>query len=251
MNKLFFILLTAIIFASCNDTPLLTEKQYLDQNSIASCKDKPCPQVSVDYIKYSGEEAVVKPINSAIEEFVISSLYLGDPEAEPEANTSKNAIAQFINDYWRDTSEFPDINEYEAEISVAQTYRSQEIATVALHQYSYVGGAHGYGSLKYVNFDIDTGEILTIEQLIKDKNQIAKLAEKQLRTDYQIPDGESLNAEIFWFENDKFHLSNTIGFDNGKMIIHYNQYDIASYADGPIDIELPIKEVAPYLNYAL
>jgi hypothetical protein len=46
-------------------------------------------------------------------------------------------------------------------------------------------------------------------------------------------------------------LSDNIGFEKGKMDIHYNQYDIASYADGAIDIELSIEDVAPFLKYSL
>lgn len=251
INKIILGLFILVVFASCNDTPLLTEKQSLNQEAITACKDKPCPQVSVDYISYSGEEEIIQPINATIEQFVISSLYLGDPEAKPTASSSKEAINQFINDYWRDTSEFPEINEYEAEVSIVETFRSQDLATVAMRQYSYAGGAHGYGSLQYVNFDIGTGEILTIDQLIKDKKGLASLAEKQLRKEYKIPETENLNAEMFWFENDTFYLSKNIGFENDKLIIHYNQYEIASYADGPIDIELSLNDVAVFLNYSI
>ena len=251
INKILPFIIVLTVLASCSDAPLLIEEQTLDQNVIAACKDKPCPQVTVAYITYNGEPEVITSINEEIRQFVIASLYLGDPESQPTATTSQEAMAQFIKDYWRDTSEFPDINEYEADITVAETFRSQELATVALNQYTYAGGAHGNGSLTYINFDIETGEIITNDQLIQDKKGLVKLAEQQLRKDYKLNETENLNATIFWFESDSFSLSDNIGFEKGKMVIHYNQYEIASYADGAIDIELSIEDVAPFLKYSL
>ena len=251
INRILSLSLFLVLFASCSDAPLLTKSYSLDQETIVNCKDKPCPQVSVEYVLYSGEQEVITLINERIELFIIESLYLGDPEVHPSVSTVQEAIGAFIDDYWRDTSEFPDINEYEAEIAVAETFRSAALASVALSQYTYIGGAHGNGSLDYVNFDIETGEIITNNQLIKDKDGLAVLAEKQLRKDYKLTETENLNSAIFWFENDTFYLSDKIGFDNGKMTIHYNQYEIASYADGPIDIEMSLDEVAPFLQYSL
>lgn len=249
--KLLSLFLLSVFFFSCSDAPLLTETQRLDQNTIAACNDKPCPQVTLDYIKYSGEQEVILPINTKIEQFIIHSLYLGDPESEPTATNAQESMEQFIKDYWRDTSEFPDINEYVAEIAIAETFRSKELAAVALSQYTYIGGAHGNGTVRYLIFDIATGEIITNEQLIKDKEGLANLAEQQLRKDFQMDAYVNLNSEIFWFKNDTFYLSDNIGFEKGKMVIHYDQYEIASYADGPIDIELSLKDVTHFLEFSL
>ena len=243
--------LIVIAFSSCSDAPLLIENLKIDQNTIAECDNIPCPQVTVEYIRYSGEQEVISQINKKIELFIIESLYLGDPEVASKVTMPQEAIAAFVTDYWRDTSEFPDIHEYEAEVSIEETYRSEEFATVALSQYKYTGGAHGNGSLSYINFDIGTGEIITNDNLIIDKEGLTLIAEKQLRKDYKIAEGEGLNSAVFWFENDTFYLSDDIGFEKGKMVIHYNQYEIASYADGPIDIELSLDAVAPYLTYIL
>ncbi len=251
IDRVFYVLIVFVFFIGCSDAPLVIEKQTLDQNAIAECKDKPCPQLIVEYIKYTGEDEVTTPINNNIDQYIIKSLYLGDPEVAPTALTTQEAMEQFVEDYWRDTSEFPDINEYEASIAVEETFRCAEFATIALHQYTYIGGAHGYGSIEYLNFNIETGEILKLDQIVKDKEGLAILAEQQLRKDFEISNNESLNAERFWFENDKFHFPDNIGFEKGKLIIHYNQYEIASYADGPIDIELSLEEAAPFLNYSL
>ncbi|EDM44390.1 hypothetical protein SCB49_05155 [unidentified eubacterium SCB49] len=250
MNKIFSFTLILVLIVSCSDAPLLIEKKSADQHAISDCDNKPCPQISVDYILYTGEKEVITPINDKIIAFIVGSLYLGDPAVEPKITSVDGAIGQFVKDYWRDTSEFPDIHEYEAEVSIEETFRSKDFVSVALSQYSYIGGAHGNGTLDYVNFDIETGEIITIEQLVKDKKSLMVLAEEKLREAYDLPENERLNSTMFWFKDDAFHLSDCIGFEKGKMVIHYNQYEIASYADGPIDIEFSLEEVASFLAFS-
>lgn len=251
INKFLPLLLFSVLFTACNSTikePLVLE---IDQSTLTECETAACPQVSVQYITYNGKPKKVQAINDSINHFIIGSLYLGDPAAKPIAKTPKEAIQGFIKNYWRDTSEFPEINEYEAEVSISESFRSKEILTLTMSQYSYIGGAHGYATVAYKNFDIKTGNVITNKQLIKDLDAVTALAENKLREDYKLPKSDQINSSIFWFEDDTFYLSNAVGIENEKLVIHYNPYDIASYADGSIDIELPLKEVAPFLNFSL
>jgi hypothetical protein len=39
-----------------------------------------------------------------------------------------------------------------------------------------------------------------------------------------------------------------IGFTEGTIILLYNQYDIASYAAGPIELEISREEAKPFLK---
>tara|TARA_B100000795_G_C22768110_1_gene426621 strand:+ start:1279 stop:1413 length:135 start_codon:yes stop_codon:yes gene_type:complete len=43
-------------------------------------------------------------------------------------------------------------------------------------------------------------------------------------------------------------LPESIGMSNTEVIIIYNQYEIASYIDGPIEIRIPMDDAKPYLN---
>ena len=49
------------------------------------------------------------------------------------------------------------------------------------------------------------------------------------------------------FENDEFYLPNNIGFTKNGLQLIYNQYEVASYADGPMSITLPYAEIRNYL----
>ena len=42
------------------------------------------------------------------------------------------------------------------------------------------------------------------------------------------------------FEEDRFSLPENLGFTPGGLELLYNPYEVASYADGPISLVLPI-----------
>ena len=55
-----------------------------------------------------------------------------------------------------------------------------------------------------------------------------------------------INSEALY--TDGFKCDHNFYLIKEGFVFHYDQYEIASYADGPIDIFLSFKEVEPYLN---
>lgn len=51
------------------------------------------------------------------------------------------------------------------------------------------------------------------------------------------------------FEENSFHLPASIGLTQNELILHYNPYEIASYADGPKTISIPIEELKNLLLF--
>lgn len=251
INKIASTLIFSLLFISCSSSLKEPIEITIDQSSLTECATAACPEVLVEYIQYDIDAKKTRALNDSINNFIINSLNLGDPAAVAIAKNPNEAIQHFIKDYWRDTSEFPEINEYEAEVIVVENFRSEDVVSIEMSQYSYTGGAHGYNSISFLNVDSKTGEVITNKQLIKDQDALTVLAENKLRETYKLSKTDNINAGVFWFENDTFYLSNAIGINNENLIIHYNSYEIASYADGSIDIELPLTEVAPLLNYTI
>jgi hypothetical protein len=50
------------------------------------------------------------------------------------------------------------------------------------------------------------------------------------------------------FEENLFSLPENIGLTAEGIKLHYNQYEVASYADGPIELTLPFPEVKQFLK---
>jgi hypothetical protein len=217
------------------------------EESLELCKEVSCPKVTVNYIEAVGELTVSEKINAKIKSFIIASLFLG--EGNPQATTIPEAAVDFIKMYRIHNAEFPGMAaEYFAEIDITQLNNSQEIISFEMRQYQYTGGAHGYGSSFFMNIDPKTGEELTTSQIFKDVKAFRDFTEKKFREEYEIASSASINSKGFWFENDTFNLPQEIGFTDDRVIILYNQYDIASYADGPIELEIPLEEISPFLK---
>ena len=50
------------------------------------------------------------------------------------------------------------------------------------------------------------------------------------------------------FEDDVFQLPQTYFFTDKGLLLYYNVYEIASYADGPKELLIPYTEAVPYLT---
>lgn len=249
-NKSLLLLVFLLLFFACKNNAVLDiSSKSFSEKELEQCASENCPEITINYLHFLGDETISTSINSAINEFIISSLYIGDPEIEPQATTISESAKDFITMYNTHSAEFPDMaTAYFAEISVSKLYQSTEFVSLEMRNYLFTGGAHGYGSVIFKSFDLETGEQLSKEDFIKDIGAFTQFVEEKFREEFDIPKEGSINATGFWFENDTFYLPSSIGITNQYIIIRYNQYDIASYAAGPIELEISKEEASDYLN---
>jgi hypothetical protein len=249
LRKISFIFLLFIVTISCkNDPPITLTSENFSEEFQGDCKGDDCAKVTIDYIKISGEQEAAKKINFTIGSSIIYFLN-SDLEKKIRATTISEAANAFLKSYERDKKEFPELSPYTAEVSVSNSYSSSDIISIKTSFYNYTGGAHGNTTLAFLNFDPTTGAILTKTSLLKNKKEFTVFAEKLFRNEKNISENDNINSTGFWFENDTFSLPESIGFSETHLILIYNQYEIASYADGPIEIQIPLEEVKPYLNF--
>ena len=126
-------------------------------------------------------------------------------------------------------------------------HQSEKLINFEIAFYSFTGGAHGYGGLQSIFVDAVTGKKIENKNLFKDETTFKTFAEKIFRIKYKIPEGKSLNDNMFMFKDDKFQLPENYFFTDGGLLLYYNQYEIASYAQGPQQLLLTYKEVEPFL----
>jgi hypothetical protein len=111
--------------------------------------------------------------------------------------------------------------------------------------YEYSGGAHGnYGSTFYC-FDAQGRKQLRLSDVLTaDSATLQPIVEQQFRKQYRIKEG-SLKGVLFEEHlalNDNFYLT-----DKGIGFL-YNPYEVASYAQGQINVFVPFSAVKPYLT---
>lgn len=201
-------------------------------------------------LEAEGTSDLAKLINKTTDEVVAASLSMS-PEEERSITTIDEGIANFIKAYRTATTEFPESSAdqtYEFTTKSSTSFRDKNLLSIKLETYSYWGGAHGYSDTKYLNFDIKSAEQLTQDKLFKDKEKFKSLAEQKFRKQQNIAPEANINEPGYFFENDTFSLPNTIGFDQEYVILIYNPYEVAPYAEGQIILEIPLEEAKSLLS---
>ena len=236
------ILLFVFLFIACQEEKTLVfEALILDETRCSEC-----PEVVINIPKAVEKSKVGETINSSIQEEIIEILNYDD---ENDATTIKDAVKTFSQGYWDLKKLYPEeTTVWEATIDGLVTFEDDSIITIELNTYLFTGGAHGYSSKRYLNFDKSNGVELENWQLFQDRKNFESFAEQKFRDQEQIPTEEPINSTGLMFERDRFYLPENIGFTTEGIKLHYNPYEVASYADGPIEVTLPFKEVEPFLT---
>jgi len=246
-NKFLFLIVTFLLVFSCKkEAPIVLISENFTEEFTGNCKSDDCAKVTVDYIKVIGNKEVVDRINFTIGNAIIYFLK-SDDEKNIRATVIAEAANLFIKRSEKDKKEFSEMSSYLAELSVYNSYSSSDILSIKTAFYSYTGGAHGNRITKFLNFNPTTGNLMGISSIVKDKTAFTKFAETIFRSINKIPETDPINSTGFWFENDKFYLSESVGFSNEGVIIYYNQYEIASYAEGAIEVLIPWEKASPFL----
>lgn len=208
------------------------------------CDD--CPAISITIPKALGISKISNAINTSLQEELI---FLLSFDKEMEANSLEEAMQSFKNGYIELQQLYTNESvAWEAKVKGKATYEDANFITIELDAYLFTGGAHGYTSTQMLNFDKNKGIQLTNLELFKDLDGFREYAEKAFREKERIPIDEPINYTGFMFEEDSFYLPENIGFTKDGLKLLYNPYEVASYADGPIELVLPHAEVKKYLS---
>jgi len=245
--RIIFLLFFVSISCKKEEAILLTFESFSEEYK-GNCTSDDCANVTIDYIKLLGEKEVIDKINFTIGNSIIYFLN-STSEKRIKATTVSEAANMFIKGYENDKKEFPELSPYEAEISISKSLITSKIISVKTEHYTFTGGAHGNSSTSFLNFDPLTGTLITTRSLLKNKKEFTDFVEVIFRKEKNIAENESINSTGFWFENDTFRLPETIGFSDKNVIFIYNQYEIASYADGAIELIIPLEKARPYLTF--
>jgi hypothetical protein len=233
-----------VLLSSCNNE-LTFEEQSFEKKSSLPCKGN-CPHIAVKIPVAKNVPIVADSINKKVFAVMKEIIYVGE---NPFSSTNYNGLlTAFINSYEETKKENPDESfGWEGKIEGKVKYQSDKIVDIEINHYTFTGGAHGYQGMRSLIFDIKTGKHIANEALFKDNKAFTTFAEKKFRKKFNIPEKVALNNSGFMFEEEKFQLPQTFFFTDEGLLLYYNVYEIASYADGPKELLLPYEEVAPYL----
>jgi len=205
-----------------------------------------CPKITIEVPNFLDDAPVAKAINRSLDEEIIGILSFGDGE---QIDNVEKAIASFTGSYRELRDKFDYDLPWEASVIGKVVHEDAHLITLEVVSYSFTGGAHGYSSTSYLNFDKGLGKELDLEELFGDIRGFEAYAEARFREQEKIPARGNINATGFMFEGDSFHLPVNIGYTDQGLLLIYNQYEVASYADGPILLALPYGEANKFLKH--
>lgn len=246
MKQYTFLVFLFLIFISCNKE-LSFKNETFKKKSTLPCKTD-CPQITIDIPVAKNIPIVADSINKKILSVLKEIVYFG--EKPSEAKDYNSLATSFITSYEEMHKKFPgETFGWEAKIKGNVEYQSDQILNIKIDHYTFTGGAHGYQGFRSLLFNPKTGKIIFSDQLFKNEKEFKAFAEKEFRNKYKIPAKANINISGLMFEKDTFQLPQNIFYTDEGLLLYYNSYEAASYADGPKELLFPYQKINKYLKF--
>lgn len=250
MKTYWIALASAFVLMGCTTKLELEPKSY-SENSDSNCTAaQGCAKIKLDVLEAASNNTVSDSINKAIFNAVRNSVYAG--EKPKEVSNYKELAHSFITSYAQVEKELAQSGisgtaSWEASATATVGFQSKNILNVVIEYYIFTGGAHGLGAIHSLLLNPKTGKSIPVNALFSDPSKVTQLVEQAFRKKFNITAVASLNDEGYFFPNSAFTLPKNILFKEQNLVFHYNPYEVASYANGPIDIEVPYETVEEFL----
>ncbi|WP_219226122.1 DUF3298 and DUF4163 domain-containing protein [Pedobacter antarcticus] len=115
----------------------------------------------------------------------------------------------------------------------------------------YKGGAHPNTLFSYLNYNPQSGNVITLDSLVKtdSKTQLVAVAEKIFRKNEKLSANASL-SDGYFFDGGKFALAQTFTLSPEGLMFLYNPYEIKPYAAGVTELIIPYSQIKEFLKPA-
>lgn len=135
----------------------------------------------------------------------------------------------------------PIVNPWFVDISLDTIYSTRDIRVLAYTYNDYMGGAHGSYMVHYQNVSLKGYRLIALSEAVSDTVALASVVEPYFvdlakQRGMRYPDD-------FWFERGKFSLPHEFAFTQSGLLLHYNPYEVASYAQGVFEVLVPYRAI--------
>lgn len=157
-------------------------------------------------------------------------------------------------DYYSDKSRLPEGEMpvwywYQLNISNKILFQNDSILSYAVKYSDYTGGAHG--SYRILYYNIDLNDLVTISEedlFVPDYYKpLTEIILRLLMKKYGVTSPDSLISKGF-FNLDDIAPNNNFWMNDHGLHYTYNQYEIAPYVIGAIDVSIPYAELDSLLR---
>lgn len=258
-NLIVSILAATTIFAcsSQEKTPIEFGEVTVNKTfTLSNEKDAPKSEITLQVIYAKNSDNRAKLINNTIEEelFTMTNLTLQQAADSFANERGKNYLNDFKELYEKDTNTEERgtwfNNQYDIKTRVEQT--ADTIINYIAEIESYDGGAHGSFIKSVINFNINTGKRMTLNDVLLPgyERRLNEILLDKLIKKTDSKDINDLKEKGFLYSMDMCPSEYYQINDKGITFI-YNQYEIAPYAAGLTELNLSwceLEDVLPRHN---
>jgi hypothetical protein len=249
-----FLLGSLYIVSACHFTdstpPVLEKQQYkFAGSSRCDTAKNSGVDVSVAYVLLKDDSEGGRKINDSLRILAVNSVLSWlDSETvaqHPDAQTDLDKAASlFASDYDIMRKDMGNLGGCWEVKTIADTlHANPKVVAVKYETFSYTGGAHPNSSVSFYNFDRQTGQMLTLEDVVSDTTSLRNLVEKSFRKQQAVAPGNNLEEKGYFLRDGQFFLPANFGIGAQGILFYYNPYEIAAYAVGPIQVMVPYTQL--------
>jgi hypothetical protein len=265
IRPLFIIVLANILLICCR-----TDKKTITQNNIQfdsitvdktyhmlEQPDNPNCNLRINFVYpvKSGNKDVLDQIQK---HFIAS--YFGDMYEEL---TPEQAVDEYVNIYLEDYKNLEDVFEEEKskDAPVASwfsyyesssneiTFNKANLLCYSINFENYTGGAHGAHTHTNVVLNLETGKIVTEEDIFTEgfQDALALMLADKIAKQHEVENARELES-IGFFSADEIFPNGNFLVDEEGITYSFNEYEIAAYAVGITRVKLLYSEMKPLLK---
>lgn len=267
MKKIRFLLCAFVLGAivvSCN-TQKDTQKEYNVSvyNEKMSCSNDYSESTLIfSAIKNSSSKALTDSVNNWILKCLADSLLFYEEVFESwdsirEFKGNKDSLLEAARYYTESKLlKEDDRNEWHQEANIKYfcfdsitIYPNKGLTSVIFFEQTFTGGAHPNALTFNATFDNETGHIYDFMEIISDTIELKKMIIQGLKKHYKVSTEEELRGYTPFSNVDYIPLPQASPyFMEDKLVIQYQQYEIAPYSAGAPQAIIPLKDCEKILN---
>lgn len=249
MKKTYFIPFLAAMFCACTDQPDNADKSIeFNWGKASLCIENPiapgdslCYHIEFNLDTLAGDFALAKSLSAVLRDSVIAAGNFATVREAMQAyaDTTEAEWKEELAERYIDQPDYREILQYHYAVEGnPEPNGCDSILSYITKTDCYLGGAHGSYFVGYYNFDVKTGKLLNISDVVPaDKEaSVMKAMEEQLCRDWKAKDLADLQEKTGITLLGNLYLTNNFLIRGDSIEFLFNQYEIAPYAAGLIGI---------------
>lgn len=218
---------------------LKSERQTFERRAKNCSENDECSSVSVTREVFEQQPA----LNEAILHQLLAQL-----QGDEQVQETTGSLEEIADAFLAEAASVEQISSARWQLSgdAERLARRGDLLTVQIRVYRYTGGAHGIPSVEWFNWDLATGERVTLPQAIREgmEQQFWELAESAHQRWLDEQTGIDAEYREIW----PFQRSEDFRFDEDGMVLLYGVYALGPYALGPVQLTIPWQELRGVLR---